>query len=125
MFARLRKWARKVKQDVVAIWLAGHDPRVLLLAKVLAMCVAGYALSPIDFIPDFIPVIGYLDDAVIVPLGILLVVRLIPEEIIAEHQATATQLSQRPSVTNAAFIIVAIWTIATAVCGWVAYRLFR
>jgi uncharacterized membrane protein YkvA (DUF1232 family) len=125
MFARLRKWARKVKQDVVAIWLAGHDPRVPLHAKVLAMCVAGYALSPIDLIPDFIPVIGYLDDAVIVPLGILLVVRLIPKDIMAEHRATATQLSQRPSATNAAFVIVMIWIIATAFCGWVAYCLFR
>ncbi|MGY3112014.1 uncharacterized membrane protein YkvA (DUF1232 family) [Pantoea eucalypti] len=74
----IKTWARNIKRDVHAVWLAARDPRTPLVAKVLAMIVAAYAVSPIDLIPDFIPVIGYLDDLIIVPLGIMLVVRLIP-----------------------------------------------
>ena len=87
MLARLRAWARALKRDVHAIWLAARDPRVPWYAKMIAGCVAAYALSPIDLIPDFIPVLGYLDDLVIVPLGILLVVALIPPHIMAQHRA--------------------------------------
>jgi uncharacterized membrane protein YkvA (DUF1232 family) len=73
-----RERARKLKQDVVAVALAMRDPRVPWYAKALGACVVAYALSPIDLIPDFIPVIGYLDDLVLVPLGLLLMLRLIP-----------------------------------------------
>ena len=76
----LRQWARTIKRDAQAIYLAARDPRVPWYAKVLALCVAGYALSPIDLIPDFVPVLGYLDDLLIVPLGILAVVKLGPAE---------------------------------------------
>src|SRR5919109_78463 len=86
---RLRHWARALKRDVHALWLAARDARTPKLAKLLALLVAAYALSPIDLIPDFIPVLGYLDDVVIVPLGILAVVKLIPPEIMAEHRALA------------------------------------
>lgn len=79
MLERAKKWARAIKRDIVALWLASRDPRVPWYAKVAAGSVAAYALSPIDLIPDFIPVLVYLDDLLIVPLGILLVVRLIPE----------------------------------------------
>ena len=71
----MQRWARSLKRDVVAVWIAGRDPRVPWHAKALAAAVAAYALSPIDLIPDFIPVIGYLDDLIIVPLGLLLVIR--------------------------------------------------
>ena len=71
MLQRVKQWARAIKRDVVALWLAARDPRVPWFAKVLAGAVAAYALSPIDLIPDFIPVLGYLDDLLIVPLGIL------------------------------------------------------
>lgn len=74
----LKHWARSIRRDVHAVYLAARDPRTPWYAKALALGVAGYALSPIDLIPDFIPVIGYLDDAVIVPLGIMAVVKLIP-----------------------------------------------
>ena len=73
-----KRWARTIKRDVVALWIAAHDRRVPRSAKVAAGAVAAYALSPIDLIPDFVPVLGYLDDLLIVPLGILLAVRLIP-----------------------------------------------
>ena len=75
---RLRQWARAVKRDVLVLYLAARDPRVPWYAKVVAACVVAYALSPIDLIPDFIPVLGYLDDVIIVPLGIILAMRLIP-----------------------------------------------
>jgi uncharacterized membrane protein YkvA (DUF1232 family) len=78
-----KSWARSIKRDVHALYLASRDPRVPWYAKALAIFVAGYALSPIDLIPDFIPVVGYLDDVIIVPLGILMVIKLIPPEIMS------------------------------------------
>ncbi len=74
----LKAWARRIKRDVVALWLAARDSRVPVAAKVVAGIVAAYALSPIDLIPDFIPILGYLDDLILVPLGIALAVRMIP-----------------------------------------------
>jgi uncharacterized membrane protein YkvA (DUF1232 family) len=122
MFGKLKNWARAIKRDVHAIYLAARDPRVPWYAKALALCVAGYALSPIDLIPDFIPVLGYLDDLIIVPLGIMAVVKLIPPEIMAEHRATAAIASERPTNRTAAAIIVVIWIASTALVGWLAYR---
>jgi uncharacterized membrane protein YkvA (DUF1232 family) len=75
MFDKLRGWARGIKRDVMALWLAARDPRTPWYAKAVAATVAAYALSPIDLIPDFIPVLGYLDDLIIVPLGIVLAVK--------------------------------------------------
>src|SRR5260370_33718482 len=97
MLERARQGARIVRRDVHAIYLAARDPRVPWYAKALAACVAGYALSPIDLIPDFIPVLGYLDDLVIVPLGILAVVRLIPPAIPAQHRAAAPPAQDKPA----------------------------
>src|SRR5438477_9029115 len=91
-----KAWARAIRRDVVAVWIAARDPRVLWYAKALALAVAAYALSPIDLIPDFIPVLGYLDDVIIVPLGLLAVVKLIPPELMAEFRARAENLA-RPS----------------------------
>src|SRR5258708_39202349 len=96
MTSRLKNWARVVKRDVHALYLASRDPRVPWYAKGLAVVVAGYALSPIDLIPDFIPVVGYLDDVILVPLGIMLVIRLVPPEIMAEHRALAAVAQDRP-----------------------------
>src|SRR6202521_6399317 len=96
MMARLKQWAAALMRDLHAIYLAARDPRVPWYAKALAVGVAGYALSPIDLIPDFIPVLGYLDDLIIVPLGIMAVVKLIPPEIMAEHRAAAAMVAERP-----------------------------
>ena len=90
MKERLRVWARGITRDVHALYLAARDPRVPWYAKAAAIAVAAYALSPIDLIPDFIPVLGYLDDLIIVPLGILLAVRLVPEDLMAEFRASAS-----------------------------------
>jgi uncharacterized membrane protein YkvA (DUF1232 family) len=90
MAGRLRRWADEITRDVYAIYLARHDPRVPWYAKALAVCVAAYAVSPIDLIPDFIPILGYADELVILPLGILLVVKMIPRAVMAEYQAAAS-----------------------------------
>ena len=92
-------------------------------AKALAVCVAAYALSPIDLIPDFIPVLGYLDDVLILsPLGIWLVVRMIPPDVMAEHRVTAAAATAQPTSARGAIVIVAIWPGLTALACWYAYR---
>jgi uncharacterized membrane protein YkvA (DUF1232 family) len=120
MADRLKQWARSIKGDVIALYFAARDPRVPWYAKALALCVAGYALSPIDLIPDFVPFLGYLDDVVIVPLGILAVVKLIPPDIMAEHRAAAARVSDRPVSRMAAVIIACIWIASIVVTGWLA-----
>jgi uncharacterized membrane protein YkvA (DUF1232 family) len=122
VIARLRAWAQAITRDVHALYLAARDPRVPWYAKLLAGCVAAYALSPIDLIPDFIPVLGYLDDLLIVPLGILLVVALIPPAIIAEHRAAATAAREKPSSASGAIAIIAVWTALCVLFAWLAYR---
>jgi uncharacterized membrane protein YkvA (DUF1232 family) len=121
---RLRDWARAVKRDVVAIWLAGRDPRVPWPVKLLALLVAGYALSPIDLIPDFIPVLGYLDDVLLVPLGVLLVIRLLPPALLAEHRASAASIIERPVSKRGMAVIIAIWLAAAALAAWLVWRWF-
>lgn len=117
MLQRIKEWARAIKQDVHALWLAARDPRTPWYAKALAMGVAAYALSPIDLIPDFIPIVGYLDDAILVPLGIMLAVRLMPPEVMAEHRAAAMAGGKPVSRMGAAFI-VALWLLAAASLTW-------
>ena len=124
MIERTRQWARLAKRDVHAIYRAARDPRVPWYAKALAFCVAGYALSPIDLIPDFVPVLGYIDDLIIVPLGILIVLKLIPPDIIAEHRALAAAAQGRPVSHAAAFVIVVVWAASTVVAAWPCYRAF-
>ena len=109
--ADAKTWAKNIKRDVHAVWLAARDPRTPLLAKVLALIVAAYAVSPIDLIPDFIPIIGYLDDLIIVPLGIMLVVRLIPADVMREHRETAAQASRRPVSRITAGVFIVIWVM--------------
>ncbi|MBX9841137.1 MAG: DUF1232 domain-containing protein [Xanthobacteraceae bacterium] len=122
MMMRLRGWARAIKRDVHAVYLASRDPRVPWYAKALGVCIAAYALSPIDLIPDFIPVLGYLDDAILLPLGILLVVRMIPPDVMAEHRAAAAVAAERPRSTAGAIFMVAVWFALTVIAGWLVYR---
>src|SRR6266702_4760556 len=122
MIERARQWARIVKRDAHAIYLAARVPRVPWYAKALALAVAAYALSPIDLIPDFIPVIGYLDDLIIVPLGVLLVIRLIPPEVMAENRALAETAQDRPVNRIAAAVIVAVWVGAIALIAWLVWK---
>lgn len=114
---KAKQWARAIKRDVVALWLAARDPRVPWYAKVAAGAVAAYALSPIDLIPDFIPVLGYLDDLIIVPLGILLAVKLIPADLMAEFRTEAIRRS-RPTSRGGLAFIAGIWILMAAALIW-------
>ncbi|WP_217577813.1 YkvA family protein [Mesorhizobium sp. GbtcB19] len=116
-----KQWAREIKRDVVALWLAARDPRVPWYAKATAGAVAAYALSPIDLIPDFIPVIGYLDDLLIVPLGIMLAVRLVPADLMQEFRQVAARREKPGSKGGLAFII-AIWALAALALAWLFWR---
>ncbi len=100
-----------VKRDIHAIYLASRDPRVPWYAKLVAVLVVAYALSPIDLIPDFLPVIGYLDDLILLPLGILLVIRLVPPGLMAEHRATAKKEGGLPKNWVAGIIIIIVWVV--------------
>jgi uncharacterized membrane protein YkvA (DUF1232 family) len=112
---RLREWARAIKRDVHALYLAARDSRVPWYAKAAAIAVAAYALSPIDLIPDFIPVLGYLDDLVIVPLGILLAVQLVPSDLMKEFRASAiSSEGERVLGKFGAAMIMLLWLIGIA-----------
>ena len=118
---RARAWAKAIRRDVVALWIAARDPRTPWRAKAVAALVAAYALSPIDLIPDVIPVLGWLDDLLIVPLGILLAVRLVPAPLMAEFRLRAAEMTARPRSRLAAAVIVALWIALAAACAWVVW----
>jgi uncharacterized membrane protein YkvA (DUF1232 family) len=124
LIERLRRWARLLKRDVMALYFAAKDRRVPWYAKVVAGCVAAYALSPLDLIPDFIPVLGYLDDIILVPLGIALAIRLIPPDLLEEHRRKAeAQAAQRPVSRWAAAVIITVWlALAILLTIWLARR---
>lgn len=98
--------------------LAARDPEVPLAAKLLAGAVAAYALSPIDLIPDFIPVLGLLDDLLLVPAGIWLVLRMIPPEVLAELRMRAEEQAQLPRSRKAALVIVGLWVLSASLVAW-------
>ena len=106
---RLKQWAKQIKRDVYAVWFAARDPETPFLAKLVALLVVAYAISPIDLIPDFIPVLGYLDDLILVPLGIMLVLRLVPTEVMQRCRLQADAISQKPSSYIAALVFIILW----------------
>ena len=116
----LKIWAQALKRDVFALWIAARSARTPWIAKLIAGSVAAYAFSPIDLIPDFIPIIGYLDDLIIIPVGIALVVRLIPAQLMAEFRTEALLISDRPMSYAAAAVVVGVWTVVLVVLGnWI------
>jgi len=121
MLSRIKSWAGRLKRDAHAIYLASRDPRVPWYAKALAIAVAGYALSPIDLIPDFIPVIGYLDELILLPFGIWLVVSLIPPDIMAECRARAEEAGQRPTSRAGMVAIILVWIAGALLLAWAGY----
>jgi uncharacterized membrane protein YkvA (DUF1232 family) len=112
----LKSWAHALKRDIEALWIAARDPRVPWYAKTLAAMVAAYALSPIDLVPDFIPIVGYLDDLIIVPLGIWLAIRMIPPALLAEFRARADGQTRPRSWWGALFVVL-IWLAGMALVG--------
>ena len=126
MLQSARLWARRIKRDTYALYLATRDPRTPWYAKLLAACIVAYAFSPIDLIPDFIPVLGYLDDLIIVPLGILLALKLIPPDVMAECRAAAeaNRPAAKPRNYIGAAVIVLIWLLAAALTLQWGIRVF-
>jgi uncharacterized membrane protein YkvA (DUF1232 family) len=119
MTSILERWKRRAKQlktEIYAIYLAYRDPRVPWYARIFAACVVGYAFSPIDLIPDPIPILGYLDDLVLVPLGVVLALRMIPSEVLAECREQAEEVIRegKPVSRVAALVIVAVWILLAA-----------
>ena len=121
---RAKIWAKRLKREVVALWLAARDPRVPLTAKLVAGSVAAYALSPIDLIPDFIPVLGYLDDLILVPVGILAAVKLVPKALMAEFREQAALREGRPTSRTGLIAILAIWLLCLILMVWALQDLF-
>ncbi|WP_274361890.1 YkvA family protein [Paenibacillus thermotolerans] len=126
MFERLKAWAKRLKKQLFALYLAARRKDVPWYAKAAAVAVAAYAFSPIDLIPDFIPVLGYLDDVILVPLGIALVVKLIPPAVLEECRREAERLiatgSKKPVNWIGGAVIVAIWAAVILYVGWFVYR---
>ncbi len=118
MWRRIKDWARAIRRDVHALWLAGRDPRVPWYAKAFALLIAAYALSPIDLIPDFVPILGYLDEVILLPPAILLAVKLVPPDLMAEHRAAAARAEGRPVSRAGAAMVVALWLLAAVALVW-------
>jgi len=108
---RIKRWAGRLRTEIHALYLAYRDPRVPLYARIFAACVVGYAFSPIDLIPDPIPVLGYLDDLILIPLGVALAIRMIPDPVLSECREKARQDADEKKPTNrvAAAVIVVVW----------------
>lgn len=121
---RLRRWAKRLKTELRALYLAYKSPRVPTHARVFAVVVVAYAFSPIDLIPDPIPVLGYLDDLILVPLGIALAVRMIPDAALAECRAKArtTQAETGPKGAAAAVAVVTVWLLLAALAVYLVGR---
>ncbi len=117
--AGLRQWARELKRQTLVVYFVARDPRTPWPLRLLALGIAAYALSPIDLIPDFIPLLGYLDDLVIVPLGLLLVLRRVPTEVLDDARQRAAAAATRPVSRAMAAIIVVVWIASlTALGAW-------
>jgi uncharacterized membrane protein YkvA (DUF1232 family) len=121
---RFKQRARQLKSETFALYLAARHPQTPWHAKLLAAGIVAYAFSPIDLIPDFIPILGYLDDLILIPLGIALVIRLIPPLVLAECRERAGEAMRQGKPVNrtAAAVIIAIWIALAVLCGWWAYR---
>ncbi len=123
-----KRWAGRLKSETHALYLAYRDPRVPWYAKLFAALVVGYAFSPIDLIPDPIPVLGYLDDLILIPLGVALAVRMIPENVLSESRQEARKMverDERPVSRAAAAVIVVLWLTLAVLGGLVVVRMVR
>ncbi|MGG4343117.1 YkvA family protein [Paenibacillus lautus] len=124
MMDRIKKWAWILKRKVFLLYFAYKDSRTPWYAKIFAICVVAYAFSPIDLIPDFIPVLGYLDDVILVPLGIAITLKMIPKAVVQEHELQAEERMKRGKPKNwfAGSMIILIWIAAVLWISLIAYR---
>lgn len=122
----LKLFVAKMNQELLVLYLSSKDQRTPMTVKILAVCIVAYALSPIDLIPDFIPVLGYLDDIIIVPLGIALCLKLIPEPIIQDNRRKASELNKNILSQNwyAGVLIIILWMIVLSVIGYFILKNF-
>jgi len=124
---KLKQRSRQLKIEIYAIYLAYKDPRVPWFARIFAACVVGYAFSPIDLIPDPIPILGYLDDLILIPLGVVLVLKMMPPEVLAECREKAQEIMRQGKPVNriAAFVIITIWIILTLLVTVFMLKFFK
>ena len=116
---------RALKNELVVLYFAYRDPQTPLYAKIFSAIVVVYALSPIDLIPDFIPVLGYLDDLIIIPLGIYLALKMIPSEVMNRARKRASAIEYNPVCNLGILIVVGVWATILFMCGFVIYRYMR
>lgn len=126
MLEKLKQHARHLKAETFALYLAARDPRTPWYAKFLVAGIVAYAFSPIDLIPDFVPVLGYLDDLILIPLGIALAIKLVPHSVLAECRTRAEEAIKngKPVSRLAGSVIIAIWLALAALFGVWAYEAF-
>jgi uncharacterized membrane protein YkvA (DUF1232 family) len=113
--------AKRLRIDAHAAWLAARDPRCPWHARALGLVVTAYALSPIDLIPDFIPILGLLDDALLIPLGLWLFVKLLPPGLFEEHRAAAAAAAERPVSRSGVALVALTWAAAAAFAAWLLF----
>ncbi len=127
MFRKWKDWAKRLKIETFALYLASKDPRVPWYAKVFVACIVGYAFSPIDLIPDFIPILGYIDDLILLPIGIKLALKMIPNHILAECRIEARKALKNGSLVSrsAGIVILIIWIVIIALIALLVFRVVK
>lgn len=115
ILSSLKSKVEQLKQHTLTVYFAARDPRTPIIVRLLAILVAGYAFSPIDLIPDFIPIIGYLDDLLLVPIGVALVIKLTPPIVLESARLEAQHAAKKPVSYGAAICIIALWLIALGI----------
>lgn len=120
----MKTWAKKLKKQIIILYYAYKDKRVPLYAKVFTACVVAYAFSPIDLIPDFIPILGYLDDVILLPIGILIALKMIPKDVIADCEVKAKEVMNKEKPKNwiVGALIVLIWCVISI---WTVIKLYQ
>ncbi|GIP57164.1 hypothetical protein J15TS10_09780 [Paenibacillus woosongensis] len=119
---KLKQIAKQLKSNLIVLYLSYRDPRVNWYAKWFTLCVVAYAFSPIDFIPDFIPVLGYVDDLIIVPLGIVLALKMIPSDVIEENKIKAQKIQGKPKNWFTATLFILVWVL---LAFWIASYVYN
>jgi uncharacterized membrane protein YkvA (DUF1232 family) len=121
---RLEGVARAAKRDGIALYLAAKDPRVPWIVKAFAVLAAAYVLSPIDLIPDFIPVIGFLDELILLPIVVGIIVRFVDPDVMAELRSEAGKIAERPRSRLGAALIIVVWVLAAGLVAWLLWSNF-
>ncbi|WP_433946796.1 YkvA family protein [Paenibacillus sp. SN-8-1] len=122
MLQKLKQTAKRLKSNLIVLYLSYRDPRVKWYAKLFTLCVVAYAFSPIDLIPDFIPILGYVDDLIIVPLGIVLALKMIPGDVIEENKARAQEIQGKPKNWLTAALFIIVWILLAI---WIASYVYK